>query len=75
MCAVPISRRNLNSDNEIQSKLELDEHDTWFIYVASGNLKKAFSKIPKLKYIAFERFDDRIRVYDFERLRRLVWAV
>lgn len=59
------------SDNiETQSKLELDKCDTWFIFIASGDLEKAFDVIPKKDYIAFERFDNKLRVYDFERLRR-----
>ena len=72
-CAYPVIRRNLNSVIEIESKKDIDKSDTWFIHIASGDIKKAFKHIPEKKYIAFERFDDRERVYDFDRLRRLIW--
>lgn len=67
VCAYPI----FSSDIETQSELELDKKDTWFIFIASGDLTKAFGIIPKMEYIAFERFDGKMRIYDFERMRRL----
>jgi hypothetical protein len=72
LCAIPIMRQNLNNDNEIESKLDLDKCDTWFVYIASGNLNKLFGVIPKKKYVAYERFDGKIRVFDFDKLRGLV---
>lgn len=60
---------------ETQSKKELDKPDAWLVCMAVGNLKKAFSVIDPLPKLAFERYDGRIRVYDFEKFRRVVWAV
>lgn len=69
-CAYPTSRGLI----EIEYKKELDKPDTWYVYIASGNLKKAFAHIKPKQYLAFRRFDDRFRIYDFEKFRRLVWA-
>jgi hypothetical protein len=67
-CAYPM----FSGDIETQYKLELDIEDTWFIFIASGELSKAFDVIPKKEYISFERFDGNLRVYKFDRLRRLI---
>jgi hypothetical protein len=75
VCAYPVFRRNINNIIEIKYKKELDKTDTWFIFIASGDLKKAYNMIPKKKYVAFERFDGKLRVFDFEKLRRSIWAV
>jgi len=71
VCAYPVMRQDLNTDIEIQSKKGLDECDTWFVYIASGNMKTAIKKLPEREYIAFERFDNKTRVYRFDRIRRL----
>jgi YHS domain-containing protein len=71
VCAIPVSSSDLI---DTESKYKLDRNDTWYVYIASGNLKKAFDKIPELKYLAFERFDSRTRIYSFDRFRRLMWA-
>jgi hypothetical protein len=71
VCAIPVSSSDLI---DTESKYKLDRNDTWYVYIASGCLKKAFDKIPRLEYVAFERFDSKLRVYDFDRLRRLIWA-
>jgi len=48
----------------------VDKPDTWFIYIASGDLNKAFCLGNSYKYIAYERFDGKIRLIELERLRR-----
>jgi hypothetical protein len=67
VCAYPI----YSNDIETQYDLELDRKDTWFIFIASGDLTEAFNVIPKKDYIAFERFDGKVRIYEFERFRRI----
>jgi hypothetical protein len=74
LCAYPVFRQNLNNHIETESKLELDNADTWFVYIASGCLKEAFEHIQRKKYVAFERFDGKLRVLDFDRFRRLIWV-
>lgn len=69
-CAYPTSRLAI----ETQSKKGLDKADTLYVYIASGNLKRAFQYIEPMEFLAFERFDGKFRVYDFERFRRLVWV-
>jgi len=71
ICAYPTSKALI----ETQSKKGLDKADTWYVYIAVGNLKTAFSCGEKLEYIAYERFDGKIRIFDAERFRRLIWAV
>lgn len=58
---------------EIQSKKALDKPDTWFIYIAIGNMKKAFSMFERKEYICFERFDKKYRLYSFDKVRHLIW--
>jgi hypothetical protein len=48
----------------------VDKPDAWFIYIASGNLNKAFSLGKSYKYIVYERFDGRMRLVELERMRR-----
>lgn len=59
---------------EIESKKALDKPDTWFIYIAVGNMKKAYSMFERKEFICFERFDKKYRLYDFDKVRRLLWA-
>jgi hypothetical protein len=67
LCAYPTCRASLI---ETQSKKELDKADTWYVYIASGNLKKAFEVIRPLKYVAYRRMDDRFRVIEFDKMQR-----
>jgi len=60
---------------KIKSQLELDKPDTWLIYMVAGDIKYAFNIIKPAKYLAFERLDDKLRLYDFSRVRRLLWAI
>lgn len=60
---------------ETKSQLELDKADTIFVYMFAGNLKRAFEFVEPKKYIAFERFDGKIRLYKFDDFRRVLWAV
>jgi hypothetical protein len=69
LCAYPTKSSNIGN----KSKKEVDKADTWYVYIASGNLKKAFEVIRPLKYVYYERFDDKPRLFQFERMRRLVW--
>lgn len=70
-CAYPTSKLAV----ETQSQKGLDKSDAWYVYMASGNLKKAFGHIKPKQWLVFERFDGKFRIYDWERFRRLVWAV
>ena len=70
VAACPCSRAYVTTGCE--DALDID--DSWYIYIASGNLSKAFDIIPKKEWIVFERFDGKIRSYNFERMRRLLWA-
>ena len=56
------------------SKEGVDIADTWYIYIAVGDMKKAFSAFEPKKFIAFERFDGKYRLYLFDKIRRLIWA-
>lgn len=77
LCAYPTHSSLIETESkqpiEIQSKKELDKADTWYVYVASGDLNRAFEVIRPLKYVAFRRMDSRFRLFDFERMRRLIW--
>lgn len=61
-------------DIETKSKKVLDKPDTWYVYVAAGSIKKPFLIAEPMEYIAFRRMDDRFRLFNFERFRRLVWT-
>ena len=52
----------------------LDIADTWYVYIAIGNTKRAFELIKPKKFLAYRRFDNRFRLLNFERFRRLTWA-
>ena len=54
---------------------KLDKPDTWYVYIVAGSLKKAFSVIEPMEYVAFRRFDKRFRLVSFERMRRLAWEI
>jgi len=78
LCAYPCASSAIETQsqqvNEIQSKKELDNADCWYVYIASGDIKRAFSVIRPLKYVAYRRMDERFRILDFKRMRRLAWA-
>lgn len=59
---------------ETKSSLEVDTKDTWHVCIASGNVGKALKAAPVKRYLSFERFDDKVRLYSFSRIRRLIWA-
>ena len=59
--------------NEIKYQKGVDNTDTWYVYIASGNLKRAFEKIVPLKYVAYRRMDEKFRLIEFDRMRRLIW--
>lgn len=70
VCAYPTRRELIDT----KSKIVLDKPDCWYVYIAAGNLEKAFRVIEPKEFLAFERFDGRVRVYEFERFRRKLWA-
>ena len=78
LCARPVFSKEVKAldeegyvSNERKANLELDKCDTWFVYMATGNMSKAFDVIPPLEFVAFERFDCKYRLYNFKRMRRL----
>lgn len=56
-------------------KINLDIADTWYVYIATGSVKRAFEIIRPMKFISYERFDNNFRLIEFNRMRRLLWAV
>ena len=71
LCAYPTSSSLVNND----FKKDVDKPDTWYVYVASGNLKRAFQVIKPLEFICYRRFDEKFRLIRFERFRRLlIWG-
>ena len=70
LCAYPTNHTHI----ETKSKLVLDKPDTYLICMCAGNMKKAIDFLEPKNFIAFERFDGEIRLHDFDRFRRLVWA-
>lgn len=67
ICAYPthhlLLQQNLNNN--------LDKADTWVVCIAAGNAIKAFDLGQPLQYIAWQRFDKRFRIMEFDRFRRL----
>ena len=56
--------------------LSIDKADTWYVFIASGNLNKAFDLIRPMEFVAFRRMDKRFRIYDFDRFRRVLeWVI
>lgn len=49
---------------------ELDILDSWYIWLLAGNPKPLFGMVQPKKYIIFERFDDKYRLYKWDRLFR-----
>lgn len=60
----------------IKNKTEkrLDKLDTWYIYILAGDPKKAFHYTMKdMKYVAYERFDGKVRLVEKEKIENLLW--
>lgn len=70
LCAYPCK----STDVGIKKEKALDKADTWYVYIASGNIKKAFEVIRPLEYVYYERFDNKPRLFKFERMRRLYYG-
>lgn len=57
-----------------KSKKILDKLDTWYVYILAGNPRKAFTLTEKpMKFIAYERFDGKIRLIETKKLENLLW--
>ena len=71
LCAYPTSSGHITRNPEIN----LDIADTWYVYIATGNIKRVFEIAKPLKYVSFERFDKTLRLIEFKKVRRiLLWA-
>jgi len=46
----------------------LDKPDCWYVYVLAGDMKKAMSIVEPTEFVAFQRFDGRVRIYRWSRL-------
>lgn len=57
--------------NVFSDKNVVDNPNTWYVYIASGNIKKAFDIIAPMEFVAFSRHDGKKRIYSFNRMRRL----
>ena len=79
LCAYPTHSSLIETESkyhiETKYKKGVDNPDTWYVYIASGNLNKAFNVVRPLKYIAYRRMDKRFRLLDLERVRRLIWQI
>jgi hypothetical protein len=66
LCAFP------THSSLIKDKLHkcLDKADTWYVYIAAGNIKRVLEVAKPMKFLAYERFDKRIRIFDYEKYRR-----
>ena len=70
LCAYPTSSELINNE----CKKDVDKADTWYVYVASGNLKRAFEVIKPLEFICYERFDGKFRLIRFDKFRRVLYG-
>jgi hypothetical protein len=53
----------------------VDIPGAWFVYVASGDIARAFNAgIEWRDYLVWDRFDGNVRVVRTERVRRIAWA-
>ena len=44
-------------------------HDTWFVYVYAGDLKRVLTLVPfRMKYVGFRRNYGAVKLYDMEKL-------
>tara|TARA_R100001086_G_scaffold248735_1_gene186402 strand:+ start:1823 stop:2167 length:345 start_codon:yes stop_codon:yes gene_type:complete len=55
------------------SKKYVDKLNCWFIYLLAGHPKDIFSMagtiFDPMEYICFERFDDKYRIYEYEKIK------
>ena len=49
---------------------QLDKPDTFFICIAAGKLCNAFDMIKRVEFVSFERFDEKIRIMEYEKFKR-----
>lgn len=49
---------------------ELDILDSWYIWLLAGNATPLFSLVQPKKYITFERFDNKYRLYKWDDIIR-----
>ena len=70
ICGYPTNSSFIDDSSEES----VDFADTWYIYIAVGDMKKAFEAFSPKKFIAFERFDGKQRLHSFDKIRRLIWA-
>jgi hypothetical protein len=70
-CAYPCNKCNIGGGNY----KSVDKADTWYVYIAAGNLKRGFQYLQPLPFIAFRRMDEKFRIYEFEKLRRKIWQI
>ena len=78
LCAYPThsslieteSKYRLRRAIETEYKKGVHNPDTWYVYIAAGNLKELMSLAEPMKYICYERFDKKIRLIEWRRL----WA-
>ena len=50
--------------------LIVDKPNCWYVHLLAGNPKCIFDKVKPLEYVCFERFDNKYRLYKFNRLRQ-----
>ena len=70
ICMYPTCRSLI----ENKDKKNIDKPDTWYVYVATGDVKRVFEHVKPLKFVAFRRFDEKFRIIKFEKIRSLLWA-
>ena len=54
------------------SPKSVDKPDTWFIYIAVGNIKRVWDSVEKLDFVAYERNDERVRFIPMKRFARIM---
>jgi len=55
-----------------RSPKSVDKSDTWFIYIAVGNLKRIFNSSERMAYVAYERNDGKLRYVPMDRFERIM---
>lgn len=53
---------------------KLDKADTWYVYIYAGNIVEGFNLVKPLKYLAYERCDDNIRLFNFQKFMGAIGA-
>lgn len=76
VCAYPTHSALIETESkyviETEYKKGVDNPDTWYVYIASGNIKELISVAEPLKYIAYTRFDGKFRIIELEKLIRRI---